>query len=386
VRDGQRTNRLIVDADAHYAEPLEELADYMSEPWRSLFLSYSPSAFIPVALGDRYLGGRIQRNDVGYARGEFKSMSPQAIPQIQKSLGVSASILVSNTVLRLSDSSERDMTVAIFDAYIRYMLDHVGDPHRGIYTMPMIPWQDPQAGARIIQEFGEHPAVVGACFCTSGMRPALGDKHYDPIYRAAQDLDLPIVFHGTPGQPFIGGTPYAEVQRLIEGHFLGFTVNNIIQLCSVMLQGVPERFPQLSFLFQESGIFWIPMMMYRLDEYFLKRRSEAPLLKKLPSEYITERFYFGTQPLEVPKDPSHLRAVFDMIGTDRLLYASDYPHFDYDDPVAITKLNCLTADEKHAILAGNAIRLFKLDQGTPQPLWLPTESASSANSKTTSSL
>jgi predicted TIM-barrel fold metal-dependent hydrolase len=372
---------LVVDTDAHYAEPLEELAEYMRDPWRSVFLSYGAAAFVPGALGDRYLGGRIRRSDVGYIRGEFKSMSPEAIPQIQATLGVAASVVVSNTVLRLTDSSERDMTVAIFDAYIRYMLDHVVDPERGIYTMPMIPWQDPDAGARIIEEFGEHPAVVGACFCTSGMRPPLGDKRYDPIYRAAQEAGLPIVFHGTPGQPFIGGSPHADVQRLIEGHFLGFTVNNIIQLCSVLLQGIPERFPGLSFLFQESGIFWVPMMMFRLDEYFLKRRSEAPLLTRLPSEYIRERFFFGTQPLEAPKDQRHLRAVVDMIGVERLVYASDYPHFDYDDPVAIRKLNCLDDQEKHAILAGNAIDLFKLNEGAT-PRWLDTPSENARTSKT----
>ena len=373
---------MVVDADAHYAEPLEELAPYMREPWRSVFLNYGAPAFVPGALGDRYLGGRIVRDDVGYVRGEFKSMSADAIPEIQTRLGIAASILVSNTVLRLTDSSERDMTVAIFDAYIRYMLEHVADVEQGIYTMPMIPWQDPEAGARIIREVGEHPAVVGACFCTSGMRPPLGDKQYDPIYRAAQELELPIVFHGTPGQPFIGGSSYADVQRLIEGHFLGFTVNNIIQLCSVLLEGVPERFPGLTFVFQESGIFWVPMMMFRLDEYFLKRRSEAPLLKMLPSEYISQRFFFGTQPLEAPKNQRHLRAIIDMIGVDRLIYASDYPHFDYDHPVAIHKLGCLDDAEKNAILGGNAIELFKLAKGD-KPAWLHTRSPSSQTSKST---
>ena len=352
----------------------------MDEPWRTLFRTYGPKAFVPGALGDRYLGGRIQRADVGYTRGEFRSMAPNDIPAIQARLGIDASVLVSNTVLRLTDSSERDMTVAIFDAYISYMLEHVADANRGAYTLPMIPWQDPDAGARIIRRVGDNPAVVGVCFCTSGMRAPLGDRRYDPVYRAAQDHDLPVVFHGTPGQPFIGGTPYAEVQRLIEGHFLGFTINNIIQLASVLLEGVPERFPKLSFLFQEAGIFWVPLMMYRLDEYFLKRRSEAPLLTRLPSEYIAERFFFGTQPLESPKNKRHLRAVIDMIGVDRLLYASDYPHFDYDDPVAIHNLSCLNDEEKTKILGGNAINLFKLTRGGI-PEWLSTKSERSPNSK-----
>ena len=44
-------------------------------------------------------------------------------------------------------------------------------------------------------------------------------------------------------------------------------------------------------------------------------RSEAPLLRKLPSDYVHERFYFGTQPIEAPKDQRHMRALMDMIAS-----------------------------------------------------------------------
>src|SRR6201995_3717135 len=106
-------------------------------------------------------------------------------------------------------------------------------------------------------------------------------------------------------------------------------VSNQIQLTSLILQGVPERFPSLKFVFQESGLFWVPMMQFRLDKYFLKRRSEAPLLQRLPSEYIRECCYFGTQPIEAPKDQRYLESVFDAAnGQEHFLFCSDYPHFD----------------------------------------------------------
>ena len=161
---------------------------------------------------------------------------------------------------------------------------------------------------------------------------------------------------------------------MIEAHCLGFSISNLTQLTSVMLRGTPERFPKLKFVFMEAGLFWVPMAMYRMDEYFLKRRSEAPLLRALPSEYIKDRFYFGTQPLESPKDPSHLQAVMEMIGYEHILFASDYPHFDFDHPSAIVKLPFLKPGQKAAVLGGNAIRVFNLDRHG-RPAWMRTPEA-----------
>ena len=115
-------------------------------------------------------------------------------------------------------------------------------------------------------------------------------------------------------------------------------------------------------------MFWVPMMQYRLDEYFLKRRSEAPLLRGLPSEYIRDRFYFGTQPIEAPKNQKHLEMVFDAAnGYEHFLFTSDYPHFDYDDPSAILRLRFLDREQKMAILAGNTLNVLKLRKAGPQP-------------------
>ena len=75
-----------------------------------------------------------------------------------------------------------------------------------------------------------------------------------------------------------------------------------------------------------------------------------------------------------------MRALVDMVGPDRILYASDYPHFDYDDTASITRLSCLSAEEKAMILGGNAIDVFNLTKGgTPE--WLRTSSAGSPTSK-----
>jgi predicted TIM-barrel fold metal-dependent hydrolase len=361
-----KNGNLVIDVDAHYLESVSELAEYMDEPWRTRVKNADASRLLPSSLGDRLVGGRIRRHDVPYGKGD---MAPEQVPVMMENLGIDAAIVLANRTTLLGHLSVRDLAVQFCKAYIDYMLDKVVDPSKGIYTMPIVPWQDPEEGAKIIEKVAGNAAVVGVCIMSSGANPPLGDVHYNPIYEAAERHNLPIVYHSDPALTLTEGASYADgLQRLVEAHSLGFLISNQIQLTSVIMQGLPERFPKLKFMFQESGLFYVPMMMYRLDEYYLKRRSEAPLLRALPSEYILDRFYFGTQPIEAPKNPKYLESIFEMAnGKRNFCFASDYPHFDYDDATAILKLPFLNPQEKADVLAGNAMKFFDFRKAGVQP-------------------
>ncbi len=108
-----------------------------------------------------------------------------------------------------------------------------------------------------------------------------------------------------------------------------------------------------------SGLAWLPFMMQRLDHEFMLRSSECPLLKRKPSEYI-QSMYYTTQPMEV-QNLKALECTFEMIKAEtQLLFASDYPHWDFDLPSAIYDLPFLSDKARHNILGGNAARMFGL--------------------------
>jgi predicted TIM-barrel fold metal-dependent hydrolase len=138
----------------------------------------------------------------------------------------------------------------------------------------------------------------------------------------------------------------------------------MIHLTNWIMNGLPERFPRLKVIWIESGLAWLPFMIQRLDHEYLMRSSDAPLLKRRPSEYIREMF-FTTQPLE----KTNLRALestFELIdGENTLLYASDYPHWDFDAPSVIWDLPFLTEEAKRKILGLNAQHLFGLPDTVP---------------------
>jgi predicted TIM-barrel fold metal-dependent hydrolase len=101
--------------------------------------------------------------------------------------------------------------------------------------------------------------------------------------------------------------------------------------------------------------------MQRLDDQYLMRPSEAPLLKRVPSEYMREHCWYTTQPMET-SNMKALQVTMEMINAEtQLLFASDWPHFDFDLPSAIYDLPFLTEQAKRNILGLNAARIFGLD-------------------------
>jgi predicted TIM-barrel fold metal-dependent hydrolase len=88
-------------------------------------------------------------------------------------------------------------------------------------------------------------------------------------------------------------------------------------------------------------------------------RDELPGVKRPPSEYLRERFWYTTQPADEPEDPRHLREVFDWVGLDRILFASDYPHWDYDDPNRALSVR-LTPAERRMVFRDNAVGVYGL--------------------------
>jgi predicted TIM-barrel fold metal-dependent hydrolase len=104
-------------------------------------------------------------------------------------------------------------------------------------------------------------------------------------------------------------------------------------LTSMVLEGVFERVSSLRFVVVEAGFAWLPSLAWRLDKHHARLREETPHLTRAPSDYLRQHVWFTTQPMEEPENPKHLNDIIDWIGWDRVLFASDYPHWDFDDPV-----------------------------------------------------
>jgi predicted TIM-barrel fold metal-dependent hydrolase len=194
--------------------------------------------------------------------------------------------------------------------------------------------------------------------CTARHK-ALYDNAYMKIYAAIEERGLPLVFHSQ-----FGGAHDQSLNlcnRFMAAHALGFSWFNILHCTNWLVNGLPERFPKLKTVWIESGLAWIPFLMQRLDNEWMMRSSEVPLLKRRPSDYMRE-MYYSTQPMEMVHNREALELTFKMINAEtQLLYASDYPHWDMDLPSTIYDLPFLSEQAKRNILGGNAKRVFNLE-------------------------
>jgi len=213
----------------------------------------------------------------------------------------------------------------------------------------------PAAAAEIRKRAGDGN-FVQVLLLSRNVEP-LGQRRYWPIYEAAEEAGLPVGVHafGYGGNPIsASGWPSYYIEEMV-----GHSQCQQSGLASLVLEGVFERFPKLNMIMIEAGFGWAPSLAWRLDKVWQRLRSEVPHLKRPPSEYISERVWWTTQPMEDPEKREHLLELIGWIGWDRLLFATDYPHWDYDDPSRVLPAGVSDA-HREAFYLGNARKLYGL--------------------------
>jgi uncharacterized protein len=278
------------------------------------------------------------------------------VQRAMDSLGVDYMVVFPTPILVLGMHPQPEIEVAVGMAYNRWLVEQILPQDKRIKAMLYLPFNDPKACVDVVERFGDAPGVLGFTV-TSTRYKAVHHDDYMPLYSAIQASGKPLGFHS--GFHW-GDQSMQQCNRFISMHALSFVHFNLVHLTNWIINGLPERFPRLKVLWIESGLAWVPFIMQRLDSEYMMRSSEAPLLKRRPSEYIAD-MYFTSQPLE----RSNLKlteATFEAIKADtQLLFASDWPHWDFDLPSSITTLPFLNEQAKRNILGLNAARLFNLE-------------------------
>lgn len=315
----------IVDADVHLTEGRDPsvIKQYLDEPFRGAMDRIGGVDYI----WDSSMGGRIEEKALDSAEQVRRDLCDQFYIDypILNSLGM------------VSKYPQSDLAVNLMQAYNNLLLDRYLDEDEDFFGLIELATQKPDKAAEEIDRLGSEKQVVGAFISNTGAYPPLGDPSYDVMYRALEDNDLAVVYHASAG----GAFKY-EFPRQNQGFESFFGIHNLAHLwtqsmtiTSLMEHGTPEKFPDLNFVILEAGIGWVPYMLFRLNKEYSMRADEVPLLEKSPEEYIRDSFYFATQPIGEPNQPEHMSELINMIHAENLLFATDYPHWDFDHPDAV---------------------------------------------------
>jgi predicted TIM-barrel fold metal-dependent hydrolase len=358
---------LIVDVDAHHYEN-EHYSDILPYMENDVFRQWTMggraqtdrAAIVPTNAGFiQDMGGRVtryplRRSEKTEQGGKHRDV--QLGERWMDAMSVDYSCLFPTGMLNIGMHPQKEMEVDLCWAYNRWVTEKVLPESGGrMYSMLCLPFSDPAACERQVETFGGRKGVTGF-MVTTVRHLQVNDNAYMRLYRMMEERSLALAFHSGPNwnEPV-----FRACNRFLSVHALGFTFYNILHLTNWVINGMGERFPKLPVIWIESGLAWVPFLMQRLDHEYMMRPSEAPLLKKKPSDYMRD-MYYSSQPMEI-QDRKALECTFRMINAEtQLLYSSDYPHWDFDLPSTIYDLPFLTEKAKHNILGGTAARLFKL--------------------------
>ncbi|NKB22619.1 MAG: amidohydrolase family protein [Alphaproteobacteria bacterium] len=363
----------IVDVDAHHSEmsSWREVVEYLDDPilkhYANEFQARTGGApglsnHMP---GLRYqdAGGRIpHQTHIGEAVDD--SVHHRDVTLIRRSMdamGLDHQILFPGNLLQLGTHPQPRVEAQLALAYNRWVCERILPVDERVKTLLYLPISEPDMCMKMIKEFGDNPNVSGFMITSVRFKP-VHHNQFIPIYRELEERGLPLAFHAglTWGDDWM-----KQLDLFISMHAISFVLCNIVHMTNWIIHGMQERFPKLDVIWIESGLAWLAFLMQRLDSEYLMRPSEAPLLKKLPSEYMAD-MYYTCQPIET-SNMALTEETFKAVNAEtQLLYASDWPHWDFNPPSTIYDLPFLDEKAKRNILGENAVRLFDIDTKKPK--------------------
>ena len=247
-----------------------------------------------------------------------------------------------------------DLSAALCHATNQWQVAEWTSKEPRVKASIVVPYEDGLQSAAEIRRWAGHRDFVQVLLLSRTAEP-LGNRRYWPIYEAAAEANIPVGVHafGYGGGTITStGWPSHYIEEMV-GHAQSCQAG----LASMIIEGVFERFPALRVVMVESGFAWVPSFGWRLDKIWKQLRAENPLVKQLPSEYMKRHVWWTTQPMEEPEPRKHLLDTIKWIGLERLLFATDYPHWDFDDPAYALPLP-LTDAERKAFFYENAMAVY----------------------------
>lgn len=353
----------VVDVDVHVNDTPRELAPYIDMPWRKSleYLEEVPWRYLSIPGYAPQFRDNLPLWPGGNTM--FRQVtSPAQMKEELSGFHIDIGVLFPDHLLLINNLPQVEYAAALARAYNAYIVDKWCDKEQGLKGCIIACSQDPEDAAREIEKYKNVEGIVGIYLPCAGLDVLWGHKKYDPIFHAAESAGLPLILHAaTTLVPHFPNNVH-QYETLIGQFVFPHCFSMMANMLKMMEKGIPVRFPKLKICFEEAGISWVPFMMMRLDKVYLEQRREWGILEHPPSHYV-KNFYYATQPIEEPDKPEHLKQIIDMFeGENRVMFASDWPHHDFDHPREVFNNPAFTPEMRRKIMGENALEFFNIDK------------------------
>jgi len=324
------TQPTAIDCDIHPTVPgVAALAPYLDDFWRDSVeargivsldsISYPPNA--PIT-----------------ARPDWRSkngLAATTVAEVQRHVfdDLGARLAILNCLYGVQLLFSEDLAAAFCKAVNDWLTKEWLDRDPRLRASIVIPMQSTEYAVDEIERCAKDKRFVQVLVLAMQEVP-LGRRQFWPIYAACERHGLPLGIHAgssyrNPVTSLGWPTWYIEDYAAQSQGFQS-------QVASLITEGVLAKHPGLKVVLIESGVTWLPGFLWRFGKFWRGLRTEVPWVDRAPWEIVRDHFRLTMQPFDAPDGREAVeRAIEHLRSDDILLYASDYPHWQFDGDAVV---------------------------------------------------
>jgi predicted TIM-barrel fold metal-dependent hydrolase len=334
---GAATVDPLIDCDLHPLVPMKELLDRMSAmSKRGLHVAEHVAAAGREHNRLLHPTGTLRLDAVPPSGGAPGSDPSYVVSHWLDPQNIAAAILMPFQGSAVVPWGNGDAVTEYCSALNDYLLEHWYGCDKRFRVLVTVSPHDSDAAIREIERLADRPGVVAINIPLAAI--SLGHASFQRLYEVAAHHKLPIMCHvtGTEGNILNAPAMAGGMVRTYCEHHAMLIQSGQAAVAAITLSGALARNPDLRFVLSEFGFSWVPAMMGRMDVAWQQSGGSDGVITRRPSEYVIEQVRFTTQPFDEPRNARDLRPILDAMRADKtLLFSSDYPHWDNDNPTVI---------------------------------------------------
>ena len=366
---------LIFDSDMHIMEPHDLWQRYIDKRYlaqapigitsanvRDLRVRWPEDGDAAIRGGINPKGHNYERNQALYQSDSARGWVSEVQLEAMNTEGIDVAVMFPSRGLSVLTRPNMDpgFAAAVARAYNDWMYDFCEPaPERLIGAAKISPFNMDDAVAevrRAATELGFKSIFMRSNKMTD--KP-WHDPFFEPLWSALEEHDLAIGFHESSSSGARQTGEHFEPNFMLRRVFAQ-PVEQMMALGSFCGGGILERHPNLRVAILEANCSWLPWLLWRLDEAY-EREADVfvPDLKMAPTEYFKRQCWVSVEPDEEPA-----KYAIDWVGSDKMVFSTDYPHGDSKYPEAVSsflQLDAISNEDKRKILWDNCAGLYKLE-------------------------
>ena len=359
----------LVSADSHLSVPPGFFRDYLpaqyrDHQWVRAIESMQKNALKQAGMGLAHMAGRrvedYQEKDISEDDVRPGAYEPVARLADMDLDGVDAEVLISGGATPTGDGIDTGFQRAVIQSYNNFLSEFCSQAPERLIGPATVPLQNLELAREEMTRAAKLPGIRAFLMDAFPAVP-YWDDCYQPFWQLANDLGRAVHFHiGQPRSNAFTMGSLAPNQQGTAMSFISLAPVGLMETMAVItFAGIPERYPEIRFVFTEAGASWLPYFKERMDIVYRRHRYWTRSGLAEPPSFYVERQFLNT----FIEDTAAIRLRHE-VGMGSLLWSTDYPHSDSTWPYSHKYIEEAFAgvpdDERHRLLAGNAVALYGL--------------------------